>query len=451
MPDLIDDLRHVVGSDHVLSDPGLRASYETDWTRRWHGESLCVVRPASTSEVAGIVTACAAAAVPIVPQGGNTGLAGGSVPGGGLPVIVSLRRLTEMSDVNPTSGQVTVSAGCILEAVQQTAAGNGWEVGIDLASRASATIGGMIATNAGGTRVLRNGMMRRRVVGVEAVLATGEVVRSMRGLGKDNTGYDLIGLMCGSEGTLGIVTGAILQLVPARTHRMVALIGLESLETAVETLTSLRPMLPSLDAVEYLSAECMDLVCSHAGLAPPLTRPHGAYLVLECAGSIDPAPEMAAALAALDSVAVGDDSVTRERLWAYRESLTESISGRGIPRKLDLTLPLDRMAAFESALQALVTERAADAEVFMFGHLGDGGLHVNIVTAADPDDLSLDEAVLRLAAESGGSVSAEHGIGRAKVPFLGFGRSETEIATMRRIKRALDPAGILNPGVIFPR
>lgn len=447
MTRLIDQLVAVVGANHVLTDPDLRAPYETDWTRRWSGTSSAVVRPASTGEVAAVVAACSAAGVGVVPQGGNTGLVGGSVPGDGRPVIMSLRRLSSLSVV--TGGRIRVEAGVTLETVQETAARSGWEVGVDLAARSSATIGGMIATNAGGTRVLRNGMMRRQLVGLTTVLASGEVLANMRGLAKDNTGYDLIGLMCGSEGTLGIVTEAMLQLVPERPHRAVALFGVESLAEAADQIDRLRARLWSLEAAEYLSATCMDLVCSQHGLTVPVPGQHAGYLLLECAGSHDPVEEMTAALSELDDVAVGIDSATRQELWAYREGLTESIAGRGVPHKLDVTVPTEQMGAFETELGRLLSEISPGSDLFLFGHIADGGLHINVSPTGDPD-WSLDKAILQLVATFGGSVSAEHGIGRSKASSLPLTRSDNEIAAMGAVKVALDPAGILNPGVLIP-
>ena len=445
-PPLLDELRGVVGDAHLLVDDDLKASYETDWMRRWSGRSTCVVRPADRGEVAAVVTACASRRVSIVPQGGNTGLVGGSVPGTGEPVIVSLRRLTGISEVS-AAGRVTVGAGCTLEEVQTAVAGSGWDVGVDLASRASATIGGMIATNAGGIRVLRDGMMRRQVVGIEVVLASGQVVSSMRGLVKDNTGYDLAGLLCGSEGTLGIVTQAILQLVPSRPYRVVALVPVSGIAEAVGVVNAVRNSLPSLESAEYVSAETVALVRRHGNLPAPSSTGDSAVLLFECAGVADPTDELFAAVGGFDEAVVGMDSAARRRLWAYRETATESIAGRGIPHKLDITVPLGRMAAFEAAL--LETVVGPDHETYLFGHIADEGLHVNVIST-DPTDHALDEAIMRLAAEHGGSISAEHGIGRAKISGLDLMRSATELATMKAIRTALDPDRILNPGVLFP-
>jgi FAD/FMN-containing dehydrogenase len=448
---LIHALRDAVGAPHVLVEDDLKASYEIDWMRRWQGRSTCVVRPADTGEVARVVAACAADGTPIVPQGGNTGLVGGSVPGDGEPVVLSLRRLDAVSEIDGIAGQVTVGAGATLESVQQAVAGSGWEVGIDLASRASATIGGMVATNAGGIRVLRDGMMRRQVVGLEFVRATGEVVTSMRGLVKDNTGYDLAGLLCGSEGTLGIVTRVALQLVPQRPHRVVALVPVPGLREAVATMTAVRPLLPSLEAAEFVSQATLDLVRSHTGLPMPMPSPSAdaAILILEAAGTHDPTDELFAAVGELPGVVVGIDAASREGLWRYREAATESIAANGVPHKIDVTLPLGRMSDFADALQAAVDGVAPGARLFLFGHIADGGVHVNVLADSPIGDSGIDHAVMALTAEFGGSISAEHGIGRVKAAALHLSRSAPERDAMAAIRAALDPGGLFNPGVLW--
>ena len=225
---LIDSLREIVGESHCLTDPGLRASYETDWTRRFHGEALAVVRPGSTDEVARVLVACADAGVGVVPQGGNTGLVGGSVPRGG-EVVMSLLRLNEIEEVDRVAGEVTVGAGATLALVQAAARTAGWEVGVDLGARDSATIGGMVATNAGGVNVVRHGTMRSQLLGFEAVRVDGTILRRLPGMPKDNTGYDLGGLLAGSEGTLAVITRVRLRLVSPMRHRAVCVIGLAML------------------------------------------------------------------------------------------------------------------------------------------------------------------------------------------------------------------------------
>lgn len=449
-PELRSRLLAACGPGHLLDDPDLRASYETDWTRRFTGPAAFVARPPDTAGVAAVVAACRQFGVPLVPQGGNTGLVGGSIPRAGEAVL-SLRRLDRIEDFDPVAGEVTAGAGVTLQALQEFVRSHGWDVGVDLASRASATIGGMVATNAGGVRVIRYGPMRHQVIGIEAVLADGAILARLPGLLKDNSGYDLPGLLAGSEGTLAVVTRVRLRLIPARPARAVALLGLPSLAAALELLRAVRRQAPGLEAAEVFFPEGLELVRRHAGLPPPFPRPHACYLLVECAGANDPAPALAAALESAadpDATLLAVSRPERDRLWAYRERHTEAISAEGIPHKLDVTLPAARLADFESLVRARLAETSPRVRPVLFGHAGDGNLHVNIL-GADPDDESPDDAVLRLVASLGGSISAEHGIGIAKKRWLNLTRSPADIQAMRAIKRALDPAGILNPGVIF--
>ena len=443
---MIDALRAAVGDDHVLVDADVRASYETDWTRRFTGTALAVVRPGSTDEVAAVVRVCAARGVGIVPQGGNTGLVGGSVPGaGGDAVVVSLTRLTRVDPVDELAAEVTVGAGVTLARLQQHAARSGMRFAVDLAARDSATVGGMVATNAGGIHAFRHGPMRHQLVGIEAVLADGRVARRLPGLRKDNTGYDLPGLLAGSEGTLAIVTTVRVRLLPARHDSVVALAGLPDTESAQQLLLSLLATAANLEAAELFHEPGLRLVCEHARLPHPFAgTEHGAYLLVECATE----DELEAAFGALGDgtrTAVGDD------LWAYRERHTEAINGAGAhpPHKLDVTVPLQRLAEFERAVLARIGELDPHTDVYLFGHLGDGNVHVNVVGPA-PDDDTLDDAVLQLVVDHDGSISAEHGIGRAKRRWLTSVRDAADIDAMRAIKGALDPGGILNPGVLLP-
>ncbi len=448
---LLDELRGAVGGQHVLTDPDLRATFETDWTRRFHGEALAVVRPGTTAEVCAVLRACAAAGVAVIPQGGNTGLVGGGVPRGG-EVVLSLQRLNAVTDFDQTSGEVTAGAGVTLAALQEQVGAAGWTFGVDLASRDSATIGGMVATNAGGIRVIRYGGMRQQILGFEAVLANGEVVRRLPGLVKDNTGYDLGQLLTGSEGTLAVITAVRLKLVPQLSQRVVALLGLPDLEAALRVVSRIRAAFPSLAAAEAFFQEGVDLVCRHAGVPAPFRSATGCYLLLECASPRDESVELTEALLECHEISdsgLADDAAGRARLWAYRERHTEAISAEGIPHKLDVTLPLGNLAEFERRVRAAIQAVAPGARPVLFGHAGDGNLHVNIL-GLEPDDERADDAVLRLVAELGGSISAEHGIGVAKLPWLELTRSAADIAAMRAIKRALDPAGMLNPGAVLP-
>jgi FAD/FMN-containing dehydrogenase len=448
-PDLA-ALAAIVGPDHVVTDADVRLGYEIDWTGRFHGRAAVVVRPGTVDEVAAVVAWCAANAVAIVAQGGNTGLVGGGVPAGAADgaVVVSMRRLDQLPPVDALAGQVTAGAGVTLAALHAHADAAGWAFGVDLAARDSATVGGMVATNAGGIRVLRHGAMRAQVLGVEAVLGDATVVRHLDGLVKDNTGYDLAGLLVGSEGTLGLVTAARLRLVPAPPDRLVVLAGVPTVDEAMTLVAALRAGVDGLDAIEAVLGDGIDLIVEQLGLPVPVAGRHGVSLMVEWAGRGDPPDALGELLAPYPSAAAADDA-GRARLWRYREAMSEVIARVGVPHKLDVTLPASGLAAFADEVPAVIHAAAPSARVHLFGHLGDGNLHVNI-TGVDPDDDAADEAVLRLVARYGGSISAEHGIGRAKAAWLGLSRSAEEIAAFRAIKRALDPAGILNPGVIFP-
>jgi FAD/FMN-containing dehydrogenase len=288
--------------------------------------------------------------------------------------------------------------------------------------------------------------MRAQVVGLEAVLADGSVLRRLTGLIKDNAGYDLPGLLVGSEGTLGVVTRARLRLAPLAGERATALFAVDGAAAALGLFAALRRHVGSLEAVELFFHEGLELV-EWAGFGvSPFAEPHPAYVLVECAARSDPTGELAAAVEALAvrDVAVASDSAQRAALWALREGLSEAIVLRGVPHKLDVSVPLAGLPAFVDALRAVITE----GELVLFGHVGDGNLHVNVL-GLDPADTAVDEAVLRLVAAHGGSVSAEHGIGTAKARWLSLTRSAEEIAAMRAIKRALDPAGLLNPGVVL--
>jgi FAD/FMN-containing dehydrogenase len=451
--ELAADLATVVGSAQVLVDPDVRAPFETDWTRRFHGEALMVVRPGTTDEVAEVVRRCGARRVPIAVQGGNTGLVGGGIPpADGTAVLLSTVRLTSLEPVDTAAGQLTVGAGVTLGALQQAADRAGWSFPVDLAARDSATVGGMVATNAGGLKVVRYGPMRSQVLGVEAVLADGTVISRLGGLVKDNTGYDLSQLMVGSEGTLGIVTAVRLRLAPARPEKLVALLGLPGTAECVEVAGALRQRVESLEAAEVFFQEGLDVVRRHAGLPAPLAADWPAYLLVECAGVTDPGEALFELLADLDlpesATAVATDPAARDRLWAYRERHTEAVSSEGVPHKLDVSLPLSALAAFEAQVRKVVADAAPGSTLVLFGHIGDGNVHVNVI-GPSPDDDTVDEAVLRLVAAMDGSISAEHGIGRAKARWLALSRTESELAAMKAVKAALDPSGLLNAGVLM--
>lgn len=450
---LVAILRGIVGDRHCLTDASLRASYETDWTRRWRAEARAVVRPADTAEVAAVLRACADAGAAVVPQGGNTGLVGGSVPRGG-EVVLSMGRLNSVGEVDRDAGEVTVGAGAILAVVQSAARSAGWEVGVDLGARESATIGGMVATNAGGVQVVRHGTMRAQVLGFEAVLADGTVISRLPGMPKDNTGYDLGGLLAGSEGTLAVITAVRLRLVAPLPHRAVCVIGFADAARAVTSATELRRRLGGVLALELFGDPCVEIVLRHAtGVAPPPARRPVHLLVEVASAETDPADGLFEALEAMgvadDSVLVATDSAGRHRLWQLRERITESIGAEGIPHKLDVSVPLSRYAELVERAPEVVRGLDREVRTFAYGHVGDGNLHLNVL-GPPPDDAAVDDALLELVLSLGGSVSAEHGIGVAKVGWLVRDRGPEAVAAMRAIKAALDPAGILNPGVLFP-
>ncbi len=452
----MDTLRVIVGDDHVVVDPDRLVSHTTDWTGGFVGATPALVRPASTAEVAEVVSVCRRDGVAIVAQGGNTGLVGGGVPLAG-ELLLSTSRLTSIADADPDAGQLTAGAGASLAAVQAAAQAMGWRYGVDLAARDTATIGGTIATNAGGLRVIRHGMTRRQVLGVEAVLGSGAVVSRLDGLVKDNTGYDLAGLLCGSEGTLGVVTLARLALVPAAGETVTALVGLATVADAVALVGRLRRAVPTLEAAELVLAPGSLLVADQTGVSPVLDPVPPVQMVLEAVGPPDPSTLLASAIEAAPGVldvAVADDASRAARLWQVREAHTEAIARLGVPAKYDVTLPGPALARFVEEIPGVVAEIDPGATVWVFGHLADGNLHVNVTTPQEtsssgvvPDRIA--DGVLGRVVADGGSVSAEHGIGTAKRAWLLRDRSAGDVAAMRAIKAALDPDGILNPHVLL--
>jgi FAD/FMN-containing dehydrogenase len=437
----------VVGASHVLADPELKAGYEVDWTGRYRGESRFVVRPADTDEVAAVVRLCAEAGVPMVHQGGRTSFVGGGVPRGG-EVLVSLARLRGVEDVDEAASQVTAGAGATLADVQAAARRAGLFFPLDFGARDAATVGGALATNAGGNRAFRYGMARALAAGVEAVLPDGGVVNRLSGLPKDNAGYDLVQLLAGSEGTLGIITRARLRLTTRGASVATALAGVGSTEAAIELYTALRRRLPGLDAAELLYAAGLELVCAHERLRPPLPDAFPVYLLVEAAADEGALELLAEALDGLldspEHAVVADDAATRERLWRYREGHTEAVSARWTPLKLDVALPVSGLAAFVGELH-----RVLGAQAFLWGHAGDGNVHVNVVGLDPPEETRVTREVLELVARHGGSIGAEHGIGIAKREWLHLTRGPADLAAMRAVKAALDPAGLFNPGVLL--
>lgn len=443
---LLHALRNVVGDRHVLTDPEVRAPYERDWTGRFGAPARAVVRPASTSEIAAVLRVCTDHEVPVIPQGGNTGLVGGGVPRGG-EVVLSASRLVGVGDVHRSLGHVEVAAGTPLSTLQHHAALHGLDAGIDFAARESATIGGIVACDAGGARALRHGTARAFVRGLEAVLPDGSRVQRMAGLTKDNAGLDLPALLVGSEGTLGVITRVVWKLAPRLPARVAALVPLADAEHAADLLAALHAEAPSLECCELMTNEGVELVLSHQRRRRPVpTAPF--YVLVELASRFNPIDELAAAFAraGVDDAAVAEDTTSRGRLWALREGHADAVAAAGVPHKVDVGVPLASLPRFFALLPEAV---GSDARAIVWAHLGDGNLHVNVLGPA-ADDQRIGDSVLRLALACGGTISAEHGVGTAKAHWLQEARGADEVRAMRAIKMALDPDGLMNPGVILP-
>ena len=440
-PALLRALAGVTGPEHVLTGDAA-AGYGTDWTGRFTGQPAAVIRPRDTGEVAAVLALCSDAGVPVVPQGGNTGLVGGGVPGHG-ELVLSLSRLTGLGPADLDAAQVTAGAGVTLERVADAAPG--LDLGILIASRGSATVGGAIATNAGGLRVLRYGPMRAQLRGVEAVLSDGTVLSHLAGLAKDNTGYDYPALLAGSEGTLAVITQARLRLVPRPRGLVTVLAGLPGPGQAHTLARRALAEAPGLLSAEYFTATGLDILASRAGLPPPLASPAPCYLLLEAAGP--GALDDLAGLAGNLDAAVAETAADRARLWAYRERHPEAAGFLGTPVKLDVAVPAARWTELATGVAGVVAAADPAAQVITFGHVADGNLHVNIVPAG-PADGRHEDAVFSFATSLGGSISAEHGIGRLKARWLPLARSAAERALFARLRAAFDPAGTLNPHVL---
>ncbi|MEO5763761.1 MAG: FAD-binding oxidoreductase [Casimicrobiaceae bacterium] len=464
---LLARLAAVVGASNVLTAPADTEAYLVDWRGRFHGAARAVVRPASVDEVAAVVRICAEAAVGIVPQGGNTGMCGGATPHAqGDEIVLVLSRLNRVRALDAANATVTVEAGVTLRGVQDAAEGAGLYFPLSLGSEGSCTIGGNLSTNAGGTAVLRFGNTRELALGVEVVLADGRVWDGLRGLRKDNTGYDLKQLFIGAEGTLGIVTAAVLKLYPAPAAHVTALAGVATIAHAVKLLRLMKQALGDrLTGFELISDAAFALSRKHhADLPDPLPgEPWYVLLQVDAAGDAAAlAEEVQEALGqaveaktARDAV-VAQSQVQADRLWALRENITEAQRREGPNIKHDISLPVSAIPAFvERSVEALA-RAFPGARPLIFGHLGDGNLHYNLAApdGADPQGF-MDNApaasrlVHDLVAETGGSISAEHGIGQLKREELVRYKSGVEIELMRRIKAALDPAGLLNPGKVL--
>lgn len=446
----------------ILRDADAMARYSTDWTRRWTGSPRAVARPRSVEDVAAVLAVCNDHRVSVVPQGGNTGLVGGAVPADGS-VVVTTEALTSTSDVRE-DGSVTVGAGVTLHELERLAQENGLTTGLALASGASATVGGVASTNAGGARVLRYGTARDRIGGLRAVLANGEIVDRRVGLRKDNTGYDLTNLLVGSEGTLAVITDVTWKLVVPHRDRLVLAFAFPDSRSAADALTTLLSF-PGLDAVEWAAGSAVKRAAALLDTTPPLPT-DGFWVFVELGDSdvgdrslVDASAPVIDSLTTsgldADRIAVAVSAAERRALWSFRERITESVSAAGIPVKLDVGVPVHEFCAFVDALPSTVHGVDAAAIPVLFGHFAESNIHVNILpgsgTFSEAVAEALEDAVLDHVLSVGGTVSAEHGVGRAKRRWLTRQRGDVQVQAMAAIKNAWDPHSILNPGVLFDR
>ena len=460
-------LAAAVGPANVLDAADDIAPFLTDWRGRFHGTALAVVRPRTTAEVAAVVAACAEAGAPIVPQGGNTGQCGGATPDArGDAVVISLTRMNRVRAIDAANATMTVEAGVPLATVQRAAADAGLLFPLSLAAEGSCTIGGNLSTNAGGTAVLRFGNARELVLGVEVVLADGRVWDGLRGLRKDNTGYDLKQLFIGAEGTLGIVTAAVLKLFPAPRTRVTALAGVPDVAAAVRLLGLLRQALGDrLVGYELMSAHAVAVSRRHAPALPDPIPGHPWYALVQGDDSAADSPlgeQLEGALGAAIETGLATDVTIAQSvdqanaLWTLRENIAEAQRRDGPNIKHDISVPVSAIPAFLDEAALALRAALPGLRFVTFGHLGDGNLHYNL---AAPDGVApeafmaeaprANRIVHDLVAAHGGSISAEHGIGQLKRAELARYKSPVELELMRRIKAALDPRAILNPGKVL--
>jgi len=445
-------LADIVGATHVLTAAADMKPYLTDWRRQYSGPAECVVRPASTAEVSKVVALCAREAIAVVPQGGNTGLVGGSVPTGTRrELVLSLGRMNRIRSLDLLNDTATVEAGCILAAVQAAAADAGRLFPLSLAAEGSCQIGGNLSTNAGGVNVLRYGTAREQVLGLEVVLPDGRIWDGLRGLRKDNTGYDLKQLFLGAEGTLGVITAAVLRLYPKPTASATGWIALGSPAQAVELLATLRGRIGErISAFELVSRNSLEAVLTHVpDTRDPLGVAHPWYVLAEFGDSGTNEDLLERLAQALDGhEAVLAQSVEQARaLWRLRESIPEAQFSNV---KHDISVPVSRIPEFLEIADGGLRRSFPDAQIFCFGHVGDGNLHYNIGPASlIPRRDAVNRIVYDAVARLGGSISAEHGLGQLKRDAIRSQKSPLEMELMRALKSALDPKGLMNPGKVL--
>ncbi|MBX7480985.1 FAD-binding oxidoreductase [Qipengyuania qiaonensis] len=461
----------LLGTRGFTFDPELVEPWLTDWRGRYTGKAVGLASPASTEEVARFVTLCAAHDVPIVPQGGNSGMSGGATPDeSGASVVLSLRRMNSFREVNAAARQITCDAGVVLQTLHDTVEMEGLRFPLTLGGKGSATIGGLISTNAGGTQVLRHGTMRAQVLGIEAVLADGTIFSCLVPLKKDNRGFDLKQLLIGSEGTLGIVTAATLRLLPEIAERRVAWIGLSSISKARELLLHCEKMVgDALEAFEIIPAHCLDSVLAYLPEArSPLAGANAWHALVELvagSGETDRLDQLAEDMLQsalerdlIEDAVISTSEAQAEAFWQLRDSISPAERAIGPAMQHDISVPVARMPEFVETASSRIEERFPGTRAIGFGHLGDGNIHFHVLAPPGAvrgewersDGKVISAYVHDLVTDFGGSISAEHGIGQMKRDELGRLGDPVALGLMRSVKQALDPRGILNPGKLVP-
>ena len=469
MEDILTRLENIIGRAHVLVTAADKAPFLTDHLAHYRGGALAVVRPGSTAETAAVVKVCVEAGVPVVPQGGNTSLSGGATPdASGRAVVLSLSRMNRILNVDPIGNTITVEAGCILAEVQAAARQVGRLFPVTFAAEKFCTVGGTLATNAGGMAVVKYGGMHHLALGIEVALADGRVWNGMRALYKDSSGYALRDMFIGSEGTLGVITAAVLKLLPPPTARVAAFVAVADNEAALALLALVKTRCGDrIAAFEFMTRACLDLVLQHVpGAALPVAAVPGAAVLVELSDTTDE-PALRALLAEVlaeaarsgiaQDAALAADLAGVQAYWAIRSGIPAALVAEGRTIKLDLSLPINATTSFIARAATIVAAIDAGARPIVFGHLGDGNLHYNILPPAGAREADIEMLAARLTEalhdeviRLGGSISAEHGIGQGRVAELLRTKQPLELELMASLKRLLDPRGLLNPGKLLP-
>jgi FAD/FMN-containing dehydrogenase len=445
---MLHSLATAVGSNHVVTDPDILAGRSVDHTGRYRGRASALVRPGSAEQVAEVLRVCRDAGAHVTVQGGRTSLVAGTVPEHD-DVLLSTERLRVLGDVDTVERRIEVGAGVTLAAVQNATTAAGLVFGVDLTARDTATVGGMASTNAGGLRTVRYGNMGEQVIGLEVALPDGSLLRRHSLVRRDNTGYDLPALFVGAEGTLGVITALELRLHPTPSHRVSAVCGFADLEALVDAGRMFRDV-DGIAALELIDGRASALTREHLGVGAPV---QGDWLLLvELAADHDQTERLAGLLTGAQMCgepAVGVDIAAQQRLWQVRESVADVLGVYGPPLKFDVSLPLSAIGGFARDAVALIRAQATEALPLLFGHIGEGNLHLNVLRVPLEQEKALYGPMMDLIAQCGGNVSSEHGVGSRKRAYLGMSRKPADIAAMRTVKDALDPTGYLNAAVLF--